>query len=307
MLILFLLLVPFISEGQNEVQQNSVQLNASWNKGDTLKYLIQNFTIQESDSSGIDTLYNYEHFMDMVVLDSSRYGYIVEWQYRSSVFSSDYPIVFPILILQYQTDSLGGFSQFLNLKELRDVFVKQIEAGIMELEKRQGMSNEDEDRIIDLMMRYGSLEGIASLFYTDLDIYHNYYGLYYLTDKTLIYDDEMKVHFMDSRVPAISEFYLSRQKDDRLHITHETRADQKALHRLFAKSQNELGPVGRYRLKNRMQKMQYLTWDRKDYVFHEQSGLLLNVYYTQFISYEQIESKDITSFQLLNPPKAIMK
>jgi len=279
-------------------QQTLIQIDANWSAGDTLLYHIKDYVIEEVEKGYLDTLALAEKDLQVVVIDSSKYGYLLQWETLNLKTIGDAygPLIKKDIKMQYRTDAYGLVEELVNWETVRKLVYDEIEHIV-------------DNQLIESELIYWGNDpvqsaytlttqaGIGSLFAKDLQMLHFNYGTQYKQGEAVEFDKTFPVTFGSGKVPG-KEQILCEKNDSTLTIKGNSSTNETALKSYYLEVLEELnGKVPAKEKRKIKQEPLYIKANR-NYEYDVNTLTLLKAHYsrTQFI--ENIETTNIVEITL---------
>lgn len=280
----YYLLVVITISSYSLTAQNEIPINAAWQKGDTLNYSIKECVTEQVAKGSIDTLSYVEKNLQMTVLDSAKYGYLVQWKFNSVENDSDEDagtILADSIKLQYTTNIYGAYNDIVNWETIRKQIFDIIENVADEMEDKVGLNTGGQNALMALMYQFNSKEGIYDIYVDELKIMHYYYGKQYQPDVSLTYDEAFPVTYATGKVPGIGTFILN-QDEENYYINSESETIEDEIKTYYLDIVKEMngGRVPR-REKKRIKNEEMFIKENKQYSYKKLDGSLISAKYAR--------------------------
>jgi len=281
--------------------QDGVPVSAKWNKGQQFHYQIENLTTEQVASGRVDTLAFKERYLTVTVLDSAKYGYLLQWVFADSTDEVNLEsMVFADSIkMQYTTDTHGSFNDIVNWETIRKQIYDVIENVAYDIDNEIGLNLGGRQAIQMLMYQFGSKAGIFGIYEDDLKLMHYYYGSNYLLNETISYDETFPVSYADGVVMGKGSFEM-RKEDGQMIIDSKSETDKAALVDYFIEATKELNG-GRIsgKEKKRIKKDEMFIGEDKRYVYSRDDGSLQNSFYKRSQLLDEVLTIETIRFELI--------
>jgi len=214
----------------NIVAQTIKPIDAAWHKNDTLNYQLNQYVIEQLEDALPDTLQRIEKQLQMVVIDSAKFGYLIEWDFKTTAV--DGPIKDPFIKqnikLQFKTDALGMMQEIVNWETIRKQIYDEIELII----DQQLLDSEVlywGNQPLESAYYFNSYEGISSLFLKDLQLMHPHYGTVYNLGESVNFENNIKVTYGNGKVDAKGKMLCDIDEDGLIQIKSDTKTNEAAI------------------------------------------------------------------------------
>jgi len=216
--------------GSSIFAQPKQPIDAAWNKNDTLTYQLNQYLIEQLEDSRPDTLERIEKQLQMVVIDSAKFGYLIQWDFKTDTVDGPIkdPFVKQKIKLQYKTDSLGMVQEVVNWETIRKQIFDEVEIII----DQQLLDSEVlywGNRPLESAYYFSSYEGITSLFVKDFQLMHAHYGTVYKLNETVGFENDIKVTYGDGELPSKGKLLCSLDEDGMIQIKSNTKTEETAI------------------------------------------------------------------------------
>lgn len=277
--------LPFSNQAQNNSLQKNIQINANWKAGDTLIYHIKDYVIEEVEKGYIDTLALAEKDLQIVVIDSSKYGYLLQWEtlQLKTVGDAYGPLIKKDIKMQYRTDAYGLVEELINWETIRKLIYDEIEHIV------DNQLSESElifwgNSAMESAYALSTQEGIGSLFAKDLQMLHFNYGTQYSHGEQVEFDKSFPVTFGTGKVPGKTQL-LCEQNDSTIIIKSNSSTNETALKNYYLEVLRELNGKVPAKEKRKIKQQALYIKSTKNYVYDVNSLTLkkANQTRTQFI------------------------
>lgn len=282
-------------------QQNIVQINANWNSGDTLLYLIKDYVVEEVEKGYSDTLAFAEKQLQMVVVDSSKYGYILQWETLELKTKGEAygPLIKKDIKMEYRTDAYGLVEELINWETIRKLVYDEIEHIVDE------QLTESElifwgNNPIESAYALSTQEGIGSLFAKDLQLLHFNYGTQYTPGEVVEFEKAFPVTFGNGKVPGMGQL-LCEVNDSTISVKGDSATNEEALKSYYLEVLKELNGKVPAKEKRKIKQQQLFIKSVRNYEYDKESLTLLNGVYNRTQLIEGIFTSNIVEIVLLNP------
>jgi len=298
----FVFMPSNISAQQNTVksiqQKTPLQINANWKAGDTLLYHIKDYVVEEIEKGYLDTLALAEKNLQVVVIDSSKYGYLLQWETLNLKTIGDAygPLIKKDIKMQYRTDAFGLVEELINWETIRKLVYDEIEYigdnQITESELIYWGNNP-----VQSAYALSTQEGIGSLFAKDLQLLHFNYGTQYTPGESVEFDKTFPVTFGNGEVPGKGQI-ICEKNDSTIIVKGNSSTNEVALKSYYLAVLKELnGKVPSKEKRKIKQQPLYIKSDR-NYVYDINSLALLEANYTRTQFVEGIATTNIVEINL---------
>jgi len=283
--------------------QNEVAINAKWNNGDTLNYTVIEYVTEQVAEGRVDTLSFIEKKLQMEVLDSAKYGYLLQWSFENveQLGEEDAgPLLSDTIKMQYTTNIYGSFNDLVNWETIRKQIFDIIEKVADDIEDNMGLNVGGQNAVYGLMYQFNSKEGIYDIYVDELNIMHYYYGKQYEPDVSLSYDEDFPVTYSIGAVPGKGTFLLN-QDEENFYIKSESEtneADIKAYYLDIIKEMNG-GKIPR-REKKRIKNETMFIKEDKQYSYNKSDGSLQSAKYARHQLLDEIHKTEYMSIERLD-------
>jgi hypothetical protein len=205
--VFFFFILSFLTFGQINSSDSTVQVITYWEKGEKKEYFVSNerIKIKGSDTVSIEkTTYDVE----LTVLSSNDNSYTIEWWYKNINTNSSNSAAQKIKSLTedmriiYKTDELGNFIEVINWKEIQ----KFINNAAFTLQEDNKDNPEFEKILEQIRTTFTSKEAIESTSIKDIQQFHSFHGAKYKIGELL--KGDIKVPNIFGKEPFDSEFQV---------------------------------------------------------------------------------------------------
>lgn len=216
------------------IAQTIEPIDAAWHKNDTLNYQLNQYVIEQLEEGRPDTLERVEKQLQMVVLDSAKFGYLIQWDFKTDTIAGPIkdPFVKQKIKVQFKTDSLGMMQEVVNWETIRKQIYDEIELII----DQQLLDSEVlywGSQPLQSAYYFSSYEGITSLFVKDFQLMHPHYGTLYNLGETVDFNNDIKVTYGDGKVEAKGKLLCSIDEDGMIQIKSDTKTNQASMRRYY--------------------------------------------------------------------------
>jgi len=214
----------------SSIAQTKQPIDAAWHKNDTLNYQLNQYVIEQLEDSRPDTLERVEKQLQMVVLDSAKFGYIIQWNFLTDTIDGPIkdPFVKQKIKLQFKTDTLGIVQEVVNWETIRKQIFDEVELII-----DQQLLDSDVlywgNQPLESAYYFSTYEGVSSLFVKDLQLMHPHYGTVYNLDEAIDFENEIKVTYDIGKILAKGKMLCSLDNESFIQIKSDTKTDEAAL------------------------------------------------------------------------------
>lgn len=264
--------------------QTEIPINAAWHNGDTLNYSIIECVTEQVSNGIVDTLTFVEKNLQMAILDSAKYGYLVQWSFKNVENSSEQDagnFLADSIKLQYTTNVYGAYNDIVNWETIRKQIFDIIEDVADEMEENVGLNAGGQNALMALMYQFNSKEGIYDIYVDELKIMHYYYGKQFEPDVSLTYEEAFPVTYATGKVPGKGTFMLNQNEENYYIKSNSKTIDEeiKAYYLEIVKEMNG-GKVPR-REKKRIKNEDMFIKEDKQFSYKKLDGSLLSAKYAR--------------------------
>lgn len=285
---------------KGNAQQSIVQINANWNSGDTLLYLIKDYVIEEVEKGYSDTLAFAEKKLQMVVLDSSKYGYILQWETLDLKTKGEAygPLIKKKIKMEYRTDAYGLVEELINWETIRKLIYDEIEH-IVDEQLTESELIYWGNNPIELAYALSTQEGIGSLFAKDLQLLHFNYGTQYTPGEVVEFEKAFPVTFGNGKVSGKGQL-LCEVNDTIISVKGDSATNEEALKNYYLEVLKELNGKVPAKEKRKIKQQQLFIKSVRNYEYDKESLALLRGTYNRTQLIEGIFTSNIVEIVLLN-------
>jgi len=247
-------------------QQKAVQINANWNAGDTLVYLIKDYVVEEVEKGYTDTLAFAEKQLQLVVVDSSKYGYILQWETLDLKTKGDAygPLIKKDIKMEYRTDAHGLVEELINWETIRKLIYDEIEH-IVDKQLTESALIYWGNNPIESAYALSTQEGIGSLFAKDLQLLHFNYGTQYTSGEVVEFEKAFPVTFGNGKVPGKGQI-LCEVSDSTINVKGDSVTNEEALKSYYLEVLKELNGKVPAREKRKIKQQELFIKSVRNYV-----------------------------------------
>jgi len=261
----------------NIMAQTKQAIDAAWHKNDTLNYQLNQYVIEQIENGRPDTLERVEKQIQMVVLDSAKFGYLIEWDFKTEAVEGPIkePFVKQNIKLQFKTDLLGKVQEVINWETVR----KQIYDEIEKIIDEQLLDSEVlywGKQPLESAYYFSSYEGVSSLFVKDFQLMHPHYGTEYILNETIDFDNKIKVTYADGKLPAKGKMLCSFNNEGLIEIKSDTKTNENALQNYYINILTKVNGKLPKKKRKEIAKSEMFISEISNYQYQPQSNILVN-------------------------------
>jgi len=292
--------ISFIFLSFNSIAQKNIEIDANWTAGDTLLYHIKDYVVEEVEKGYTDTLALAEKDLQVVVMDSSKYGYLLQWETLNLKTTGDAfgPLIKKDIKMQYRTDAYGLVEELINWETIRKLVYDEIERVVDNQLTESELIFWGNDPV-QSAYALSTREGIGSLFAKDLQMLHFNYGTQYTNGEPVEFDKTFPVTFGSGKVPGKAQV-LCETSDSTITIKGNSATNEAALKSYYLEVLKELNGKVSAKEKRKVKKQPLYIQSSRNYEYDANSLALLKANYTRTQLIEGIETTNIVEITLLN-------
>jgi len=260
----------------NIVAQTIKPIDAAWHKNDTLNYQLNQYVIEQLEDALPDTLQRIEKQLQMVVIDSAKFGYLIEWDFKT--MAVDGPIKDPFIKqkikLQFKTDALGMMQEIVNWETIRKQIYDEIELII----DQQLLDSEVlywGNQPLESAYYFNSYEGISSLFLKDLQLMHPHYGTVYNLGEPVNFENNIKVTYGNGKVDAKGKMLCDIDEDGLIQIKSDTKTNEAAIKNYYLNILKEVNGKLPRKKRKEIAKSELFITEVSNYKYHPDTFYLV--------------------------------
>lgn len=223
------------------IAQTKQPIDAAWHKNDTLTYQLNQYVIEQVENARPDTLERVEKQIQMVVLDSAKFGYLIEWDFKTDTVDGPIkdPFVKQKIKLQFKTDLLGKVQEVINWETIRKQIYDEIEK-IIDQQLLDSKVLYWGKQPLESAYFFSSYEGVSSLFVKDFQLMHPHYGTEYILNETVDFDNDIKVTYANGKLPAKGKMLCSIDNEGLIQVKSDTKTNENALKNYYINILNKV-------------------------------------------------------------------
>lgn len=278
--------------------QSLIKIDANWQAGDTMKYTIKDYVVEYIKDSRADTLLYIEKEIAVVVVDSSKYGYILQWQAINlkTEGAAKGPIIKKDIKMEYRTDAYGLVEEILNWETIRKLVFDEIE-NIVDNELTESDLIYWGNNAVQSAYQLGSREGVVSLYAKDLQMLHFNYGTQYEVGELVSYNNHFPVTFGNGTVNSTGQL-LCELTDTTITIKANSATDETELKNYYISVLKELNGKVPAREKRKIKQQELFIKSVRNYIYDKESLSLLKGTYNRTQLIEGIYTSNIVEVEL---------
>lgn len=260
----------------NIFSQTKQSINAAWHKNDTLVYQLNQYVIEQLENSRADTLERVEKQLQMVVVDSSKFGYLIEWNFKTDTISGPVkdPFVKQKIKLQFKTSLLGVMQEVINWETIRKQIFDEIELII----DNQLLDSEVlywGSQPLESAYYFSTYEGITSLFIKDIQLMHPHYGTVYNLGEPINFDNDIKVTYGEGNIPAKGKMLCSVNEDGMIQIRSDTKTEEAAIKSYYINILETVNGKLPRKKRKEIAKSELFITEVSNYIYHAETFHLI--------------------------------
>ncbi len=296
----FLILGLCFTSFNGLAQDEQIQIDATWKLNDTLLYEIKDYVVEAVGEGEADTLASAIKMLQMVVVDSSKYGYLLQWETLDLKTTGDAygPLIKKEIKMEYRTDAYGLVEELINWETIRTLVYKEIEQ-IVENQLTESDLIFWGQNAVESAYALSTQEGIGSLFAKDLQLLHFNYGTQYINGETLEFDKNFPVTFGSGKVPGKGQI-LCELSDSTVTVKSNSSTDEAALKNYYLEVLKELNGKVPAKEKRKIKQQPLYIKSERNYTYNVNSLTLLKANYTRTQLIEDISTSNVVEIMLLN-------
>jgi len=254
--------------------------------------------VEEVEEGYTDTLALAEKDLQVVVVDSSKYGYLLQWETLHLKTAGDAygPLIKKDIKMQYRTDAYGLVEELINWETIRKLVFDEIEHIV------ENQLDESElifwgSNPVESAYALSTQEGIGSLFAKDLQMLHFNYGTQYTHGEQVEFDKTFPVTFGIGKVPGKTQI-LCESSDSTIVIKSSSTTNEADLKNYYLEVLKELNGKVSAKEKRKVKKQALYIQSTKNYVYDSKSLVLMKANHTRTQFIEGIATTNIVEISL---------
>jgi len=236
----------------------------------------------------------------MVVVDSSKYGYILQWQTLALITEGAAygPQIKKDIKMDYRTDVYGLVEELVNWETIQKLMYDEIE-NIVDNELTESELIYWGMNPIESAYTLASQQGISSLFAKDLQLLHYNYSTQYTPNEVVKYDQTFPVTFGSGKVPGTGQMVCT-VSDSTITIKSEGSTIADDLKDYYIEVLKELNGKLPAKEKRKIKQQELFIESERNYVYDKNSRTMLHATYRRAQKIENIYTANIVDIKLMD-------
>jgi hypothetical protein len=200
----FLFLV-FLSFSQNKVTDTTATIVSYWKKGDKARFLFTQAK-EKYKNSKLSASGGSSSIVDIYIVGADEKSYTINWKYsniklsnqQTDPFFSSLSKLTEGLVIRYQTNELGSFTELLNWKEIQKFVYDAMDSIANKFPSEKAALAFNKVKEV-----YSSKESIEQIIIRDVQLFHSMYGGEYKLREKIVAETELPNFIGGDPFPAV--------------------------------------------------------------------------------------------------------